>query len=133
MRILYVDDHSSQRDIMKQMLELAGHEVFVAANGEEGIQKTRKMHPDVVVMDLRMQGIDGIEATKEIKRDASLTHIPIIILSAWTSRHNRKQALDAGATYFMTKPVQIKQFVEQIKNLASTPAELDTPTLPHQN
>jgi CheY-like chemotaxis protein len=133
MRILYVDDHSSQRDIMKQMLELAGHEVFVASNGEEGIQETRKMRPDVVVMDLRMQGIGGIEATKEIKRDASLTHIPIIILSAWTSRHNRKQALDAGATYFMTKPVQIKQFVEQIKNLATTQVESDTPNLPHPN
>ena len=131
MRILYVDDHSSQRNIMKQMLELAGHEVFVAGSGEEGIQKTYEIHPDVIIMDLRMHGIGGIEATKAIKKDPELTHIPVIILSAWTSRHNRKRALEAGATHFMTKPVHIKQFIEEINNLNPHKAEAEISSSPH--
>ncbi|MCB0153972.1 MAG: response regulator [Anaerolineae bacterium] len=130
MQILYVDDHSSQRNIMKQMLELAGHEVSVASSGEEGIQRTQEIHPDVIIMDLRMQGIGGIEATKAIKGDPELTHIPVIILSAWTSRHNRKRAIEAGATHFMTKPVQIKQFVEEINNLNPHKAEAKVSSSP---
>ena len=118
MKILYVEDHTSQRDIMKQMLELAGHEVAVARNGEEGIEKTYEWKPDVILMDLRMHGMGGIEATKRIKSDSDLAHIPIIVLSAWTSRHNKEAALKAGAANFITKPVQIEQFIEQINDLA---------------
>lgn len=114
MRILYVEDHSSQREIMKQMLELSGHEVAVARNGEEGIQKTYDWHPDLILMDLRMHGMGGIEATRRLKNDPPVAHIPIIILSAWTSRHNREAALKAGANRFITKPVRIEEFIEQI-------------------
>ncbi len=118
MKILYVEDHSSQRDIMKQMLELSGHDVIVARNGEEGITKTYEWQPDVILMDLRMHGMGGIEATRHLKSDPLVADIPIIILSAWTSRDNREEALRAGATRFITKPVQIEQFMEQINNLA---------------
>ncbi len=119
MKILYVEDHSSQRDIMKQMLELSGHDVAVAHNGEEGVKKTQEWLPDVVLMDLRMQGIGGIEATRLIKQNETTAHIPVIVLSAWTSRHNREQAFEAGAIKFFTKPVQIEKFVEQINELAA--------------
>ena len=121
MKILYVEDHSSQRNIMKQMLEISGHEVAVARNGEEGIEKTHAWLPDVILMDLRMHGMGGIEATRRIKSDETVAHIPIIVLSAWTSRHNRERALAAGAAKFFTKPVQIDQFVDQINQLG--PAE----------
>jgi CheY-like chemotaxis protein len=103
---------------MKQMLELSGHDVAVARNGEEGIQKTYEWLPDVILMDLRMHGMSGIEATRRIKSDETLAHIPIIVLSAWTSRHNRERALAAGAVKFVTKPVQIEHFIEQINEFA---------------
>lgn len=118
MKILYVEDHSSQRDIMKQMLELSGHEVAVARNGEEGIRKTYAWRPDIILMDLRMHGMGGLEATRHLKSDETVAHIPIIVLSAWTSRDNREEALQAGAAKFITKPVQIEQFIEQINELA---------------
>lgn len=114
MRILYVEDHSSQREIMKQMLELSGHEVAVARSGEEGIEKTYEWQPDLILMDLRMHGIGGIEATRRLRGDATVAHIPIVILSAWTSRHNKEAALNAGANKFITKPVRIEEFIEQI-------------------
>ena len=120
MKILYVEDHSSQREIMKQMLELSGHEVAVARSGEEGIRTTYEWLPDVILMDLRMHGIGGIEATRRIKGDEAIAHIPVIVISAWTSRHNREQALQAGATKFVTKPIQIEKFIEQINQLASS-------------
>lgn len=120
MKILYVEDHSSQRDIMKQMLELSGHDVAVARNGEEGIRKTYEWRPDVILMDLRMHGMGGIEATRHLKNDPIVADIPIIVVSAWTSRDNREEALRAGAAKFITKPVQIEQFIEQINELAPT-------------
>ena len=122
MKILYVEDHSSQRDIMRQMLELSGHEVAVARNGEEGIAKTYEWRPDIILMDLRMHGMGGIEATRHLKSDTAVAHIPIIVLSAWTSRHNKEQALLAGASKFITKPVQIEDFIEQINELAPSPS-----------
>ena len=124
MKILYVEDHSSQRDIMKQMLELSGHDVIVARSGEEGVEKAYEAFPDIILMDLRMQGIGGIEATKRLKRDEAFEHTPVIILSAWTSRQNREDALAAGAARFIIKPVQINQFIEEINEL--TPAELES-------
>jgi CheY-like chemotaxis protein len=124
MKILYVEDHSSQRDIMKQMLELSGHEVIVAHNGEEGIEKTYEWFPDIILMDLRMQGIGGIEATRRIKSDATIAHIPVIILSAWTSRTNREKALEVGAAKFVTKPVQVDRFIQQINQFSPLEVEV---------
>lgn len=103
---------------MKQMLELSGHDVAVAQNGEEGIEKTYEWRPDIILMDLRMNGMGGLEATRRIKSDETIAHIPIIVISAWTSRHNREQAIEAGAVKFVTKPVQVDKFIEQINEFA---------------
>lgn len=124
MKILYIEDHSSQRDIMKQMLELSGHEVAVAPNGEEGIEKTYEWSPDLILMDLRMQGMGGIEATRRIKSDVAIAHIPVIILSAWTSRNNRQKAFAVGATKFVTKPVEVEHFMKQINEFFPRKVEI---------
>ena len=124
MKILYIEDHSSQRNIMRQMLELSGHEVSLAMTGEEGIQKVYDWMPDIILMDVRMHGIGGIEATKRLKRDEAVAHIPIIILSAWTSRYNRDRAIKAGASDFVSKPIQIDKFIEQINQFSPQPANI---------
>ena len=71
-------------------------------------------------MDLRMPGIGGIEAVKRLKNDASVSSIPIIVLSAWTSRRNRDDALEAGADRFMAKPVDSKRLMDEINQLTSS-------------
>jgi two-component system cell cycle response regulator DivK len=117
MRILYIEDHPAQSDIMKQMLEFSGYTVVLAMSGEEGIEKARESQPDVILMDLRMPGIGGIEAIKQLKQDPSVADIPVVVLSAWTSQRNREDAEEAGAAKFLAKPVDTKRLVEEINEL----------------
>jgi len=117
MKILYIEDHPAQSDIMKQMLEFSGYDVVLAMNGEEGIEKARTAQPDIILMDLRMPGMGGIEAIKQLKQDPSVAEIPVVVLSAWTSQRNREDAEQAGAAKFLAKPVDTKRLIEEINDL----------------
>jgi CheY-like chemotaxis protein len=120
MKVLYIEDHPAQSGIMKQMLEFSGCEVVLADSGEAGIDKAHTEQPDIILMDLRMPGMGGIEAIKRLKRDPTVSNIPIIVVSAWTSRTNREEALEAGAAKFIAKPVDTKRLMEQINQLTSS-------------
>jgi CheY-like chemotaxis protein len=120
MKVLYVEDHPAQSDIIKQILEFAGYEVALASSGEEGIEKAREEQPDLILMDLRMPGMGGVEAIKRLKSDPAVSDTPIIVISAWTSRANREEALQAGAAKFLGKPVDTKRLIEHINNLISS-------------
>ncbi|MBN1994727.1 MAG: response regulator [Anaerolineae bacterium] len=119
MKILYVEDHPAQSDIMRQMLEFSGCEVVLAGSGEEGIEKAQTEQPDVILMDLRMPGMGGIEAIRYLKNDPAVADIPVIVISAWTSRRNREDALKAGASIFIAKPVDTKRLLNEINNLVT--------------
>ncbi len=114
-KILYVEDHPAQRDIMAQMLELGGFEVEVASNGEEGSQKAIEWLPDIILMDLRMPRMDGFEAIEIIRANQATANTPIIAISAWASGKHKKRALDAGATEHFTKPVDLNRLMTTIK------------------
>ncbi len=120
MKVLYVEDHPAQSDIMKQMLEFSGYEVVLAGSGEEGIVQAKQSCPDVILMDLRMPGMGGIEAIKQLKKDPAMAGIPVMVISAWTSRRNREEALAAGATKFIGKPVDAKRLKDEINKLLTT-------------
>jgi CheY-like chemotaxis protein len=120
MKVLYVEDHPAQSDIIKQILEFAEYEVILANSGEQGIEKAREEQPDLILMDLRMPGMGGIEAVKRLKSDPAVSHIPIIVISAWTSRANRDEAIQAGAAKFMAKPVDTMRLIEHINKLTSS-------------
>ena len=116
-KVLFVEDHEAQRDIMRQVLEQYGYEFDVACTGEEGVEKAREWHPDVVLMDIRMPGrIDGVAAIRELRNDPDTTDIPIIVVSAWESAKHKKQALKAGADALFTKPVAVGELIEAIKS-----------------
>jgi CheY-like chemotaxis protein len=120
MKVLYVEDHPAQSDIIKQILEFAEYEVILANSGEQGIEKAREEQPDLILMDLRMPGMGGIEAVKRLKSDPAVSHIPIIVISAWTSHANRDEAIQAGAAKFMAKPVDTMRLIEHINKLTSS-------------
>jgi CheY-like chemotaxis protein len=120
MKVLYVEDHPAQSDIIRQMLEFSGYEVVLASSGEQGIEKAREEQPDVILMDLRMPGMGGVEAVKRLKSDPAVSNIPVIVISAWTSRANRDEALQAGAAKFMAKPIDTKRLIEHINKLTSS-------------
>jgi CheY-like chemotaxis protein len=114
-KVLYVEDHEAQRDIMVQMLELYGYEVDVASNGEEGVEKAHEWHPDVVLMDIRMPGrIDGLVAIRQLRNGSDTADIPIIVVSAWGSAKHKERALSAGADAHFTKPVTMDELIAAI-------------------
>ena len=120
MKILYVEDHPAQSQVVAQTLELSGHDVALAETGEEGIEKTYTWRPDVILMDLRMPGIGGIEAIRQIKSDPVVADIPIIVISAWSDEKNQERALEAGAVKVLTKPVGIARLLDQINEVVSS-------------
>ena len=97
-----------------------GNDVALAATGEEGIEVALKWRPDVILMDLRMPGMGGIEAIRHLKNDPNVSDIPIIVVSAWGDQKNQERALEAGAVKVLTKPVGIEQLLEQINRVVSS-------------
>ncbi len=116
-KVLYVEDHEAQRDIMRQVLELYGYEVDVACNGEEGVKKAREWHPDVVLMDIRMPGrIDGLAAIRQLRNGPDTADIPIIVISAWGGAQHKERVLGAGADAHYTKPMSIDKLIAAINH-----------------
>ena len=103
-KILVVEDVEFNRDLIVQLLE-DSYEVFSAADGAAGIQLASRERPDLILMDLSLPVIDGWEATRRIKAQVALHHIPIIALSAHAMRGDREKALRSGCDEYLSKPL----------------------------
>jgi two-component system, cell cycle response regulator DivK len=121
--IMVVEDNEPSRDALSRRLERRGYQVLVAADGHQAVSRARAAKPDLILMDLGLPGIDGWEATRQLKEDATTQHIPIIVLSAHAMTNDRDQALAAGGDDFDTKPVRFQQLLGKIETLlAKAPA-----------
>ena len=123
--ILVVEDHVDSREILSMQLKGLGYEVIEAESGEEGVEKAQEKTPNLIIMDLGLPGIDGIEATIQIKRDPKTAHIPVIAHTAWSEQSFRQKAEDAGIAEFLTKPTphyRLRATVEKILNGAARPS-----------
>ena len=109
-KVLVVDDIESNRYLFKEILKNAGVEVITAENGFEAIETARDEIPDLIIMDNRMPVMDGIEATKAIRKISNLRDIPIIAISADAIEEDKEHFLNAGINDYMTKPININQF-----------------------
>jgi len=101
--VLVVEDFDDIRDAMKILVELQGYRVLTATDGREAIEKAREFHPDLILMDLAMPLIYGIEATKQIRSDPRVAAIPIIAVTSFSSYYH-DEALAAGCNSVIEKP-----------------------------
>jgi chemosensory pili system protein ChpA (sensor histidine kinase/response regulator) len=115
-RILYVDDHSTSREIMVYILEASGCEIELANDGLEGVEKARSWLPDVILMDLRMPRMDGFEAIARIRSQPETAHIPIIVTSAWANAKHKKRSKSAGANQHFSKPINFRHLIDAINH-----------------
>lgn len=111
-RILVVDDERSIRAFLKASLSLHGFNVFESASGKEALEKSVAIHPDIIILDLGLPDIDGIEVTRRIR---ARTKTPIIILSVRDDVADKIAALDAGADDYLTKPFSIGELLARLK------------------
>lgn len=116
--LLYVEDAAVIRDTIARLLELkGGYRVEYAQNGQEGVEKAIELNPDAILMDLRMPVKDGYQAIVELKTTPQTRYIPIIVVSAWSSKKDREAARIAGADDYFVKPPDIDKLIETINNL----------------
>ena len=116
-KILIAEDERDIRDLVAFTLRFAGYEVFTAANGEEAVQMTPNVSPDLILMDVRMPRMTGYEACKVIKLNPDLRDIPIVFLSAKGQEAEIQQGLDAGAEEYLLKPFAPDQLTSHVKTI----------------
>lgn len=112
--ILLVEDYEGFRTSLKQLLELENYDVLEAETGEAAIDSAEREHPDLILMDLTLPGIDGIGATKKIREIPGLQSVPMIALSAFDAYDFRDDAIAAGCNDYLTKPVDFEQLTEMV-------------------
>lgn len=118
-KVLLVDDHDLVRVGIKSLLEdVSGIEVIgEASSGEEAVQMTRKLHPDVVLMDVKMPGMGGLEATKRILRADE--NVKVLAVTVYGEEPYPSRVLQAGAVGYLTKGADVKEMVQAIKTVSS--------------
>jgi CheY-like chemotaxis protein/signal transduction histidine kinase len=114
LRVLYVEDSAQNRDIVRRYLA-EDYEVIEAEDGEHGVERAIRDTPDLILMDLSLPRVDGWEATRRIKANASIQHIPVIALTAHASREDQQRAMEAGCNDYLTKPVERELLMSTMK------------------
>lgn len=115
--ILIVEDNEMNRDMLSRRLERKGYNVLIAVDGEMGISVARASSPDLVLMDMSLPVVDGWEATRRIKADPVLQHIPVIALTAHAMANDRDKALEAGCDDYDTKPIDLPRLLAKMEAL----------------
>jgi class 3 adenylate cyclase/CheY-like chemotaxis protein len=116
-RILIVDDNEMNRDILVTRLSTQGYELTQAADGEEALAAAKEQLPDLILLDVMMPKIDGIEVCRRLKGDANLPFMPIILVTAKAASSDVVAGLDAGADEYLTKPVDQMSLVARVKSV----------------
>lgn len=112
--ILVVEDNELNMKLVKTLLEFGGYHVLTAIDAEKGIQLAREHHPDLILMDIQLPGMDGLTATGIIKNDPDLAQTPIIALTSFAMQGDEEKALDAGCDGYITKPIDTREFCTRI-------------------
>jgi two-component system alkaline phosphatase synthesis response regulator PhoP len=125
--ILIVDDEDDILDLLQYNLGREGFETEVARDGVEALEKARAMDPDLIILDVMMPKMDGVEVCKRIRQDAHLRTTPILMLTARTEEEDQVAGLDVGADIYIGKPVSVPVLISQTNALLRTARRTETP------
>jgi two-component system, cell cycle response regulator DivK len=113
-RVLVIEDNASNMTLATYLLKSAGHEVLCATDAEEGLAMARAERPDLILMDIQLPGMDGLEATALLKRDAATRTVPVIALTALAMKGDEERIRAAGCDGYIAKPMRYKAFLETV-------------------
>jgi putative two-component system response regulator len=114
--ILLVDDEETNLHLLKALCQKMGYGCLTANNGRQAVETAVSQNPDLIMMDVIMPEMDGFEATRQLKANPATTHIPIIMVTAASSREDKLRGIASGANDFITKPVDVQELSLRIKN-----------------
>ena len=115
--ILVVEDNEKSRKLVRDVLTFKGYEVIDAETGEEGVRLAQKRRPSLILMDIRLPGIDGIEALGQLRAEPATREIPVLAMTASVMSEDRQKVMDAGFDAFQSKPIKVKDFVIAVAQL----------------
>lgn len=117
-KVLVVDDSPTERYVLVDILKKHGFEADTAENGEEGIAKAKAGHPDLILMDVVMPGVNGFQVTRTLSRDADTKDIPVIMCTSKGQETDRVWGMRQGAVAYLVKPIAAADLLDKIKSLA---------------
>ena len=115
--VLIVEDNEKNMKLARDVLQAKGYATLEAVTGEEGVKLARERVPDLVLMDIQLPGINGIEAFKQIRGNAATKSIPVVALTASVTPTDRSAINAAGFDAFVSKPINLKEFLDTVKRL----------------
>ena len=111
---MVVEDKELNMKLVRGLINIGGYRMLEASDAEYGIQLIRKQRPDLVLMDIQLPGMDGLSATKILKENPNLKHIPIVALTSYAMEGDKEKALEAGCAGYITKPIDTRNFLETL-------------------
>lgn len=114
--ILVVEDNPINLKLIKVLLTVEGYEVFISTNAEEALDMLSKIHPQLILMDIQLPSMNGLELTKKLKADSKYQKIPIIAITAYAMKNDEQKVLEAGCDGYIAKPIDVTKFSQTIED-----------------
>jgi two-component system cell cycle response regulator DivK len=114
-KILIVEDNDLNLKLFRDLLEAHGYETFETKDGQEALTIARNVRPDLILMDIQLPEISGLDITKRLKADDEVKHIPVIAVTAFAMKDDEEMILNAGCEAYMSKPISIPTFISTVK------------------
>ena len=116
-RILVVEDNIQFQNLISRALSHAGYEVILANDGAEGLSKLRETHPNLVILDIMLPGMDGYEVCRHIRANPQTADIPVLMLTAKNGPRDQMQGFESGADDYLTKDMSLLEIVQRVKSM----------------
>lgn len=114
-KILIVEDNDLNLKLFRDLLEAHGYETFETKDGSEALPLAKNVRPDLILMDIQLPEISGLDITKRLKSDEEVSHIPVVAVTAFAMKDDEEMILSAGCEAYMSKPISIPTFIETVK------------------
>ena len=115
--ILIIEDNEKNRKLARDVLQVKGYTTIESETAEEGLRLASEKSPDLILMDIQLPGMDGITALKRLRADSKTKNIPVIAITASAMTHNRQTMLAEGFDGYQTKPITLKDFLEEVRRV----------------
>lgn len=115
-RILVVEDNDKNLKLVRDVLSFAGYEVVEARTGEQGVALAQQTLPDLVLMDLQLPGIDGMEALRRLRENPATCDVPVVAVTAFAMKEDRERTRKAGFDGYVAKPLSVRALPEQVRS-----------------
>lgn len=122
-RVLIVEDNDLNLKLFRDLLEAHGYESVETKDGREALRLAREIQPNLILMDIQLPEISGLDVTRQIKSDPMLKDIPIIAVTAFAMKDDEEKILQAGCQAYIAKPISIHHFMETIRTFLESPSE----------